>query len=214
MHLTHEEMVDFLRRIHTQRGGTGAILNLIRGAKVRAAADLSLLTDIVADTRVKLELSRHAADETRHACLLLERMAQLGVRAYRVPPQLDRIEGLFDSTRARDVRLVYSHRGVVNEAELMELTVAAYVAKTDSLRRLRANVEALDHDEPTRELVRTILSDEVGHVGFLAHWLERFEARFSCKAVARARERLEAVLTELDTRFHAALREHFERVAA
>lgn len=214
MRVPRHEIAAFLESVHARPGGTGAILNLIRGAKARTAADVSLLADLVADPQLKLELARHAADETRHACLLLERMTELGFRAFRVPAQLDRTEGFFDRTRARDVRLVHAHRELVNEVELMELVVAAYVAKVERVRMLDANHGALAPDGRTRALLEEILIDERRHIAFLARWLERFEVRFSRRAVARARERLEAVLAQLDLAFHSALREYLARAAA
>jgi hypothetical protein len=214
MQLSHDELVAFLASVHARPRGTGAILNLIRGAKTRTAADVSLLSELVADPEIKLELARHAADETRHACRLLERMTELGFRAFRVPVPLDRTEGFFDRTRARDVRQVHAHRGVVGEAELMELVVAAYVAKKERLRMLDATHDALAAADPTRALLQEIVTDERRHVAFLARWLGRFETRFSRRAVARACERLEAVLAQLDVAFHAALQEYLARAAA
>ena len=173
-----------------------------------------MLTELVVDARLKAELARHGLDETRHACLLLERMNELGFRAFRLPPPLDRVDALLARSRAREVRNVYADRGTVSEAELMELMVAAFVVKSDSVQKLGANLDALDGDERTRRLVAELLEDERRHVASLARWMGHFEDRFSRRAVARARERLEAAFVDLDAAYYGALREYFDRVAA
>jgi len=193
---------------------TGALLNLVRGAKVRAAVDMSLLADLVGEPELKRDLARHGLDESRHAYLLLERMTELGFHAFRVPPALDRIENLLARTRARDLQLLHAARATVNEAELMELVAAAVVAEEDSLQKLRAHHATLAGDRRTQALLAEIIADEERHLGYLTRRLARFEARFSRRAVARTRERLEQVLREVDVAYTAALHAYFERAAA
>lgn len=208
-----ESLLDFFRRIHSREGGTGIVLNVIRGAKARAAAELSILIDLVSDPTLKLELARHASDEVRHVHLLLRRMGDLGVRAFRLPEALDRLDGLLARSRARDLREVYANRGTVSEAELMELIVAAHVVKCDSVRKLSAHRDVLA-DAETRALLSDVITDESRHLTYLGRWIGRFEERFSRRAVARARERLEDALTRVDFEYYCALEHYSGRVAA
>lgn len=205
---------DVRHAIRAAPSRTGAVLNLIRGAKVRAAVDVSLLADLVGEEDLKRDLARHALDESRHAYLLLERMTELGFQAFRVPPALDRIENLLARTRARDVRQLHAGYGAVNEAELMELVTAAAIAEEDSIRKLRAHHATLVGDRRTQALIAEILLDEEGHLAYLTRRLARFELRFSSRAVTRTRQRLEDVLREVDAAYFAALHEYFERAAA
>jgi hypothetical protein len=214
MTVTHAQMVDLLRGIHARAGGTGAILNLIRGSEVRGAADLAVLTDLVTDPQRKMDLARHAFDEARHGYLLLRRMNELGFQAFRLPPELDRVEGLIARSRVRDVKDVYTDRGSVSEAALLEFTMAVYIPENDAVTKLRGNYDALTHDVRSQAVIAGILRDEARHVAYLASWLERFERRFSHRAVSATRERLEEVFRQLDVVYYGAMQEYFDRAAA
>jgi hypothetical protein len=210
----HDEAVAFLRRVHAHPHGTARVLNLIRGAKVRTAADVNVLADLVAMPQAKLDLSLHAADEAHHAYLLLRRMHELEFRPFRLPYELDRWEGLLDRSRARDVKQVYAERGVVNDAELMELVSAACITERHAVVQLEANADALDHDPATQAVLSHILVDERRHVAYLERWLGWFEDRFSRRAVAATRARLEEVSRQLDAVYDAALSQYLGRLAA
>jgi hypothetical protein len=214
MGVSHERMVEYLRDIHARPSGTGAILNLFRGSKVRGAADLNILADVVVDPGWRLDLARHGFDEVRHSYLLLRRMEELHFRAFRLPPQIDRVEGLFDRCRARAVKDIYADRGSVNEAELMELAAAAFIPEKDAVLKLRANYAALAHDPRTQALVGVMLRDDERHVGYLAVWLEHFERRFSTRAVKATLDRLWAVFDDLNFVYYGSLEEYFARAAS
>jgi hypothetical protein len=211
--VSHARMVDYLRDIHARPSGTGAILNLFRGAKVRGAADLNVLADVVADPGWRLDLARHGFDEVRHSYLLLRRMEELHFRAFRLPPQVDRVEGLFERCRARDVKDVYADRGSVNEAELMELAAAVFIPEKDAVLKLRANYEALADDPRTQTLVGIMLRDDERHVDYLGAWLLHFERRFSPRAVKAALDRLRAVFDDLNFVYYGSLEDYFVRAA-
>jgi hypothetical protein len=206
-------MVEFLRAIHARPAGTGAILNLFRGSKVRGAADLNVLTDVVGDPARRLELARHGYDEVHHSYLLLQRMEELQFRAFRLPPEIDRVEGLLERCRARDVKSVYADRGSVNEAELMELAAAVFIPEKDSVVKLRANYDALAHDPRTQELIAVMLRDDERHVTYLAAWLEQFERRFSARAVRAALDRLWSVFEDLNFVYYGSLESYFTRAS-
>lgn len=211
MQVTYEQLVEFMRSIHGRPGGTGAMLNLIRCSEVRAAADISALTDLVSDPKMKLALSRHGLDEARHSYILLQRMDEIGFPAFRLSPELDRVEGLLARSRARDIKQVYAERGTVSDAEIMELMVAAYIPEKDAVIKLRANHDALDGDHRTRAVLASMLRDEARHVSYLEEWLRWFERRFSPRAVRSVRERLENVFRELDLVYYSEVPKYFDR---
>jgi hypothetical protein len=202
-----------MRSIHSRPGGTGAVLNLIRTSEVRGAADIAALSDLVTYPQLRLDLARHGADEAWHAYLLLQRMGEIGFSSFRLAPELDRLEGLLERCRARDVKQVYAERGTVSDAELMELLIAAYLAKRDSVAKMRANWEALEHDPNTQAVIGTIAKDEERHVAYLGQWIGWFEKRFSRRAVRATMERLEQVFEQVGLVYYGALQEYFDRAA-
>ena len=152
-------------------------------------------------------------DESRHAFLLLRRMQEFGFNLPRVPQALDRLETLSERSRARDFKQVYADRGPAGDAEVMEFMTIALIAEHDAATKLRANYDALAGDPRTQAVVGAILQDEARHIAYLNTWLERFEQRFSRRAVVAARERLEATYEELHGLYYGALQEYLERTA-
>ena len=213
MPVEYARMVEFLRDVHSRPGGTGAVLNLIHGSKLRWSSDLSALTALVSDPRRKLDLARHSFDEARHSYLLLERMAALGFKPFRLPSHLDRLERLLVRSRARDVKQVYAEGASVGDAELMELVAAALILEEDALLKLQAHCEVLSHDPTTRAILCGMSADETRHVAYLGAWLDGFATRFSPRAVAAARERLTETFRAVDDAYCGALAEDFDRAA-
>jgi len=152
-------------------------------------------------------------DESRHAFLLLRRMQEFGFNLPRVPQALDRLETLSERSGARDFKQVYADRGPAGDAEVMEFMTIALIAEHDAATKLRANHDALAGDPGTQAVVGAIRQDEARHIAYLNTWLERFEQRFSRRAVVAARERLEATYEELHGLYYGALQEYLERAA-
>jgi len=211
--MTHEQLVDFLRDLHARTGGTAAVLNLLRAGEVRGGAEVLVLSELVTDPQMRLDFARHAMDESRHAFLLLRRMQEFGFNLPRVPQALARLETLSERSRARDFKQVYADRGPAGDAEVMEFMTIALIAEHDAATKLRANYDALAGDPRTQAVVGAILQDEARHIAYLNTWLERFEQRFSRRAVVAARERLEATYEELHGLYYGALQEYLERAA-
>jgi uncharacterized ferritin-like protein (DUF455 family) len=211
MNVPRHEIVDYLRGIHARPGGTPAVLNIFRAGEVRGGADIMLLSELVSDPRLRFDLARHAMDEARHAYLLVRRMGELGCTPARLPEELDRLEGLSERSRARDIKRVYADRGSVGEAEALVFMTVALIPEQDATVKLRLNYDALENDTKTRDLLGNILRDEERHVAYLSGWLERFEQRFSRRAVQAARERLEDTYRRLDLAYYGSLQQYFDR---
>src|SRR5207244_1434667 len=101
MEIAPGQLKDFIRSIHDRPNGTGAVLNLIRASEVRGAADLACLADVIGDDSLRLDVTRHAADEARHAYLLVRRMHEIGFTPSRLPVGVDRTEYIVGYCRAR-----------------------------------------------------------------------------------------------------------------
>jgi len=212
MQMTRGELRDFIRSIHARPNGTGALLNLIRASEVRGAADLTCLADVTADDELRLDVTRHAADEARHAYLLVRRMRDIGFSPSRLPVPVDRTEGIVARCRARDAKRVYIERGMFREDEVLETLLAATLAEQDALPKLEANYEALGDDPQTQAVIGSILRDEYRHVAYLGDWMARFERRMSSQAVRLIRERLEEAFAELNLLFYASFEDYLRAV--
>jgi rubrerythrin len=214
MELTHGQLRDFIRSIHDRPNGTGALLNLVRASEVRAAAELSCLADVILDDELRLDVTRHAADEARHAHLLVRRMGEIGFAPSRLPPAVDRTEAVIAQCRARDVKQVWNERGTFTNEEILELLVAAAIAERDAVPKLQANHDVLERDPHTQAVIGSILRDEHRHVEYLDGWVDRFEQRVSAEAVRATRARLEAAFDAANVVFYAGFEDYLRSAAA
>jgi len=211
---TNRQLVDFMRSIYARPNGTGAILNQIRASEVRAAVELSALTDVIADEQLRLDVTRHALDESRHAYILVRRMHDIGFAPSRLPVPVDRTEGLMKRCRGRDVKQVFDQRGMLDDVEVMEMLMAASIAERDALPKLKANYEALRNDPRTQAVIGSILHDENRHVAYLTEWVERFEKRVPAEVVQETRERLDSAFEDVNALFFGALDDYLKAAEA
>ena len=214
MEFTHGQLRNFIRSIHDRPNGTGALLNLVRASEVRAAAELSCLADVILDDQLRLDVTRHAADEARHAHLLVRRMGEIGFAPSRLPPAVDRTEAVIAQCRARDVKQVWNERGTFTDEEILELLVAAAITERDAVPKLEANHDVLDRDPHTQAVIGSILRDEYRHVEYLEAWVERFERRVSAEVVRATRGSLEASFDRANVAFYAGFEEYLQSAAA
>ena len=213
MQLTQGQLRDFIRSIHDRRNGTGALLNLVRASEVRAAAELSCLADVIVDDELRLDVTRHAADEARHAHLLVRRMGELGFSPFRLPPAIDRTEAVVRECRSRDPKQVWNERGTLADDEVLEILVAAAIAERDALPKLQANYDVLDADPHTKSVIGSILRDEHRHVEYLEAWITRFEPRVSADLVRATRTRLEKAFETANVEFYAGFEDYLRSAA-
>jgi rubrerythrin len=214
MKMTRSELLEFIRFVHARPRGTGALLNLIRASEVRAAADLSCLAEIVADEPLRLDVTRHAADEARHAYILVRRMNELDFRPSRLPVAIDRTEGLVARCHARDPKRVYEARELFCDEEVLEILAAAAIAERDALPKLEANYEVLADAPQTQAVIGSILRDEHRHVRYLGEWVRRLETRVPSEVARATHERLAAAFEELNDLFYASFADYLNRSEA
>ncbi len=214
MQITASQLRDFIRSIHARPNGTGALLNLVRASEVRGAADLTCLADVIADEELRMDVTRHAADEARHAYLLVRRMQEIGFAPSRLPTAVDRTEAVVAQCRGRDVKQVWAERGTFADEEVLELLVAATIAERDALPKLEANHDVLARDPQTQAVIGSILRDEHRHVAYLSEWIARYERRVCGETVRATRARLEAAFAEANVLFYAGFEDYLTSAAA
>jgi len=214
MQLTPGQLRDYIRSIHARPNGTGALLNLVRASEVRAAADLSCLADVIDDEQLRLDVTRHASDEARHAYILVRRMSEIGFAPSRLPAAVDRTEAIVTRCGARDVKRVWAERGTFDDNEVLETLVAATLAEQDALPKLQANFDVLSGDPGTRAVIGSILRDEHRHVAYLGAWIERFEQRVSADVVSATKIRLEEAFAEANVEFYAGFEDYLRSAEA
>jgi bacterioferritin (cytochrome b1) len=153
------------------------LLSYYRDAELHGAGLLLHMTAMEDDPRSLVSLTRHIADESRHAALITQRIADLGG----APQQIR------DGYQRRMARA-----GGVPRT-LLELYAATRVAEERAQARYTAHLSSAHVDPETATLLRTINGDEVWHLAWVA-------ARLRELAASEGEDRVEAALR----RFHDA----------
>ncbi len=122
-----------------------------RDAELRGATLLLKLTMRVEDTESQIKLSRHLADETRHAWLWTKRITDLGHE----PIHVD------DGYQTRIGRAVGIPRSLI---DLFALTV---VVEERAQQRYIEHSRRPDVDPETLELLHEVSKDETWHIGWI-----------------------------------------------
>jgi bacterioferritin (cytochrome b1) len=129
------------------------IFSFYRDAELRGARLLFNIINHLKDSDSQLKLSRHLADETRHAWLWTRRIADLGGTPEFVPDGYQRRLG----TR------IGVPKGIV---EILGLTV---VVEERAQSRYIAHAALPNVDEETREVLKLVTEDETWHLS----WIEK-----------------------------------------
>jgi hypothetical protein len=209
-----DEFAGIVREIRSRPKATGAVLNLIRATKMRVAAELTALSELVENGELQVDLGRLASEEARYGYALLERMRELRFTACRLPRELERVDELLAHCRVRALKDIYAIGGTVGDAEAMELLIATHVLKRHALVELRASHDALEHAPHVEFVVADMIRAEADHIDCLGDWIAWFERRFSTRAVQAARNRIERAFAQLNLTYLAALPDYFARVTS
>ncbi len=164
------------------------IFSFYRDAELRGARLLFNLLGHIKDADVQLKMSKHLADETRHAWLWTKRIADLGGAPILIEDGYQRRLGL--------------RTGVPkNIVDLLALTV---VVEERALSRYMAHAALPEVDDATREVLKAVTEDESWHLS----WIEK-----KMREIARA-EGAEKRADETLERYRAIDREVYATLAA
>jgi bacterioferritin (cytochrome b1) len=129
------------------------IFSFYRDAELRGARLLFNLLGHLKDADSQLKMSKHLADETRHAWLWTRRIADLGGAPVAVADGYQRRLGLRTGVP----------KGII---EILALTV---VVEERAQARYNAHSALPNVDETTREVLKAVTEDEVWHLS----WIEK-----------------------------------------
>lgn len=136
------------------------LLSYYRDAELHGAGLLLHMEAMEEVPGSRASLTRHIADESRHAALISQRIADLGASPQRVR----------DGYQRRMARA-----GGVPRT-LLELYAATRVAEERAQARYTAHLSSAHVDPQTAALLRTINGDEVWHLAWVAARLRDFAA--------------------------------------
>ncbi|HVN30091.1 MAG TPA: ferritin-like domain-containing protein [Candidatus Binataceae bacterium] len=158
------------------------VLSFYRDAELHGARLLLNLHGRLRDADSQMKLTRHLADETRHAWLWTNRIAQLGAAPVAVA------DGYQGRLRLRV--------GIPkDELELLALTI---IAETRALQRYRHHAAMPDVDRKTLEVLSAVTADETWHLRWVEEKMREIaERRGEPERATRILERYRALEREV-----------------
>ncbi|HKD68885.1 MAG TPA: ferritin-like domain-containing protein [Candidatus Binataceae bacterium] len=129
------------------------IFSFYRDAELRGARLLFNLIHHLKDAEAQLKMSRHLADETRHAWLWTKRIADLGAAPVMIDDGYQRRLGL--------------RTGVPKD--LIDLLALTVVVEERARSRYMQHAELPNVDEETLKVLKAVTEDESWHLA----WIER-----------------------------------------
>lgn len=130
-----------------------------RDAELHGANLLFLLLRLVDDGKVAANLSRHLADETRHAWLWTERILEIGGE-----PQ-----------KLNDGYQVRLGKRAGRPRNLVDLFCLTLVAEERAVAEYQAALDSGDASEPTRKVLEAVSKDEHWHI----QWIQAQAAAYA-----------------------------------
>jgi hypothetical protein len=164
------------------------ILSFYREAELHGARLLLLMIGHLRDPDSQTKLTRHLADETRHAFLWTKRIADMGAAPLPIANG-------------------YQHRlgqrlGVLHDPiDLLALTT---IAETRALERYQNHAAQFDVDNETLEVLKAVSADETWHLAWVdAKMRELAERSGDPDRARRALEKMRAIEREVYATFVA-----------
>ncbi|MGA7872419.1 MAG: ferritin-like domain-containing protein [Candidatus Binatus sp.] len=164
------------------------VMSFYREAELHGARLLLVMHNHLRDSDSQIKLTRHLADETRHAFLWTKRISEMGGAPIAITNG-------------------YQHRlglrvGVPKDT--IDLLALTSVAETRALERYRSHAQQEGVDDKTLEVLRAVSADEKWHLAWVdAKMHEIAERRGDAGRATRAVERVRAIEREVYATFIA-----------
>ncbi len=164
------------------------VLSFYREAELHGARLLLVMHNHLRDPDSQIKLTRHLADETRHALLWTQRISEMGGTPIAITNG-------------------YQHRlglRVGIPKDTIDLLALTSVAESRALERYRSHAQQEGVDDRTLEVLKAVSKDEIWHLAWVdAKMNEIAERRGDQGRPSRALEKLRAIEREVYATFIA-----------
>lgn len=163
------------------------LFNYYRDAELRGANLLARLLRHIEDPDLQIKLTRHLADEARHAWLWTERIVELGGGVTRVS------DGYQHQLKQR----------VGVPTSILDLLALTYVVEERAQKRYCEHAARSDVDPKTAALLQAMNEDEEWHLAWIGEKLKELEALEGKERCAAALARYRVLESEVYARLEA-----------
>jgi bacterioferritin (cytochrome b1) len=164
------------------------VMSFYREAELHGARLLLLMHQHLRDPDSQMKLTRHLADESRHALLWTKRIVEMGGSPL----------AILDGYQHRLGRRV----GVLKD--IIDLLALTSIAESRALERYRNHAQQESVDSKTLEVLKAVTGDEEWHLGWVNAKIDEIaEQRGDKGRATRALEKLSAIEREVYATFMA-----------
>lgn len=176
------------------------LLNGVRFAELRGGGYLAYLAEVLDDPSMMAKMTKHAADEAKHA-----HFVNLIIRREGGQLRSMRDRNLFRSMNAArgnnpDADAGPPTRGCPSREDLIEVFAGMQAVEISAKVAFQAFERLFEGDEVVLAMVREVLKDEEFHIGWIAKVLDRWRAEGDAERIDEAIWRARKALAEARAR--------------
>jgi len=172
------QMVEMTSHVLRQPIGLHLTLNSFRLGELQGARDLATMVELTDDMHLRMQWTRHAMDEGKHAYLFAKRLVELGGEPGPMPPEMDFLEMLRTRANGYDVHAKKVAGEKLDDADVIRFFAAAKIVEENAHASLVMYHEALGADFGTRKVIETVAIDEEYHISYVNAEIEKLRSRF------------------------------------
>ncbi len=169
------------------------ILSYYRESELQGALIMGRLAREVDDDELRIHLTEHCAEEAHHAWLWTQAILAVGGTPKRV----------------RETYQSRYYAAIGHPTSLLEILALTQVFERRVMRHFRAHLRWPGTHPVVVATLKQMIEDEVGHIGWVKDWLDRYALEHGEAVVADAMRRFE----EVDRRVYTELLSDHDRVA-
>jgi acyl carrier protein len=167
-------------------------LSYYRESELHGALIMGRLARETDNDELRVHLTEHCAEEAHHAWLWTQAILAVGGAPKRV-------------TETYQSRY---HAAIGHPTSLLEILVLTQVFERRVMRHFRAHLRSPENHPVVTATLEKMIADEVGHIGWVKDWLDRYALEHGEPAVAETMRRFE----EVDRQVYGELLRHRDRV--
>lgn len=168
-------------------------LSYYRESELHGALIMGRLARETDNDELRVHLTEHCAEEAHHAWLWTRAILAVGGAPKRV-------------TETYQTRY---HAAIGHPTSLLEILVLTQVFERRVMRLFRAHLRSPGNHPVVTATLEKMIADEVGHIGWVKDWLDRYALEHGGSIVAETMRRFE----EVDRQVYSELLPHRDRLA-
>ena len=126
------QLIAMTSHVLRQPVGLHLTLNSFRLGELQGCQDLAVMVELTDDMHYRMQWSRHAMDEGKHAYLFAKRLTEVGGQPGPMPAEMDFLELLRTRAKGYDIHAKKIANEKLNDPEIIRFFAAAKIVEENA----------------------------------------------------------------------------------